>query len=133
MTLQSVAINNFRSIEHLRLSGCRDVNVLIGKNNAGKSTILSAISTVFNSIRGGRVIVPNPEIGKELNFFEKNTSTPIEITLAFSLTPSEKDLLIQGIAAAAPHMKNAAEGFEIDLWLKLTLLIIVVPGFQTRQ
>ena len=55
MLLQSGSIRNFRSIDNLQLSGCRGLNVPIGKNNAGKSNILTAIQTVFNCAKGGCV------------------------------------------------------------------------------
>src|ERR1039458_2436470 len=91
MFLESVSIRNFCSIEELRLADCGRLNILIGKNNAGKSNILKAINAVFNSVNGGTLVVPRPLIGSELNFFNKNTADPIEITLAFSLALAERD------------------------------------------
>src|ERR1035437_4088794 len=87
MFLQSVSVKNFRSIESVRMDGCRGLNILIGKNNAGKSNILSAIHAVFGCIKGGRIVMPHPGIGKDpnLNFFNRNTAEPVEITLQLSL------------------------------------------------
>src|SRR5436305_14490807 len=107
MLLQSASIRNFRSIEELQLSGCRGLNVLIGKNNAGKSNILAAIHAVFNCTRGGRVVVSRPSIASSLNFYNGNTKDPIIITLHFSLALAERDSLLREIASEVPHMKNA--------------------------
>jgi recombinational DNA repair ATPase RecF len=68
MFLQGASVRNFRSIESLQLSGCRELNVLIGKNNAGKSNILAAIHAVFNGTKSGRVVVPRPQISHDVNF-----------------------------------------------------------------
>jgi putative ATP-dependent endonuclease of OLD family len=44
MILKSVKVSGLRSIDETALLGCGALNILIGKNNAGKSNILSAIS-----------------------------------------------------------------------------------------
>ena len=41
-----IEINNFRGISHLRYEP-KQVNLLIGRNNSGKSTILEAIYAVL--------------------------------------------------------------------------------------
>lgn len=43
MYLSSLEIKNFRLIEHLKLEFNKDINVLIGENNSGKSSIIDAI------------------------------------------------------------------------------------------
>jgi len=41
--LQSIKIKNFRGFENLEIDGFNQINLLIGKNNSGKSSILEAI------------------------------------------------------------------------------------------
>lgn len=41
--LESFQINNFRLFQHLEVKRLGRVNLLVGKNNAGKSTFLEAI------------------------------------------------------------------------------------------
>lgn len=36
-------IKNFRSIKKLSLANCKQFNLLIGKNNCGKSTLLESV------------------------------------------------------------------------------------------
>ena len=43
MVFNEVEINNFRGIKHLVLSDLRQINLLVGKNNCGKSTVLDGI------------------------------------------------------------------------------------------
>jgi uncharacterized protein len=46
MRLETVTIERFRGISHGELSGLVDVNILIGRNNSGKSTVLEAITNL---------------------------------------------------------------------------------------
>ena len=41
--INSIEINNFKSIKHLKINGCNTINVFIGQPNAGKSNILEAL------------------------------------------------------------------------------------------
>ena len=124
MFLQSASIKNFRSIEDLQLAGCGRLNVLIGKNNAGKSNILNAIYAVFRCIKGGRIVALRPDVSSELNFFNKNTADHIEVCLEFSLTLAERDVLLRDIASEAPHVKNAVDGLDPSLRLSLSLTVV---------
>jgi putative ATP-dependent endonuclease of the OLD family len=124
MKLESINIKRFRSIENLELTNCGQFNVLIGKNNSGKSNILSAIQAFFACIQSGNVITYEPPIGKEIDFFKKSKPTlPIEIALTFSLTLAERDALIQDIVKEAPQMRNAIEGIDPALLLSVFVSI----------
>lgn len=54
MIIRSVHVRHFRSIAATGLAPCEELNVLIGKNNAGKSNILGAIGLLLNHLRTGR-------------------------------------------------------------------------------
>ena len=43
MIFKEVEINNFRGIKHLFLPNLKQVNLLVGKNNCGKSSVLDAL------------------------------------------------------------------------------------------
>lgn len=43
MNISHIKINNFKSIKKLRIDFNRKLNVLIGENNIGKTTILEAM------------------------------------------------------------------------------------------
>lgn len=127
MKLENVIIKKFRSIEDGELAICGEFNVLIGKNNSGKSSVLSAINAFFNCVKNGEVLALNPNVGKEIDFFNKNTQIPIEITLLFYLTKPEMDVLITDIVTEAPQMKNALDGIEPSLHLSVTLAVMPPP------
>lgn len=50
LRLDSVEIQRFRGIREGKLEGLADVNVLIGRNNSGKSTVLEAITAATDRI-----------------------------------------------------------------------------------
>ena len=86
MRLESVRISGFRSIEETELENCGGFNVLIGKNNSGKSNILTAINTFFSCIQSANVVTSAPPVGDEIDFHNRRTDVPISITLGLSLT-----------------------------------------------
>ena len=124
MKLKSVDISNLRSIDQVTLANCGEFNVLIGKNNSGKSNILSAIQAFFTCVHDGSVVVAEPPFGKNIDFFNRSSKQPIHIILAFSLTLPERDSLVQDIVNEAPQMRNAIEGIDPSLELIVTVTII---------
>ncbi len=134
MRLEVVSIKRFRSIEDIKLADCGDFNVLIGKNNSGKSNILSAIQTFFICIQNGDVITFEPHVDKEIDFFNRQpTQQPIEIVLTFLLSLAERDALIQDIASEAPQVRNAIEGIDPSLKLNVNVSITPAPTFTSSK
>ena len=48
MIIKHLVIENFRAIEYLELDCSNSVNVFIGDNGAGKSTVLDAINILYS-------------------------------------------------------------------------------------
>ena len=82
MIIKSIQVKNFRCIEEATLE--TDIlTVLVGRNGAGKSTFLKALDLFYQ---------PNAYYTEE-DFFNKDTSNPIEITVTFcELTEQEREL-----------------------------------------
>lgn len=80
--IKHISINNFRGIRHLS----QDFDderfiVLIGRGNSGKSTLLTAINYVLS---------PSWNVAfSDLDFYNQNTATPIEIEVTISELPDE--------------------------------------------
>jgi putative ATP-dependent endonuclease of OLD family len=68
MYLESLNIIRYRSIDNVSLSPCGNLNVLIGKNNAGKSNLLLSIEAFFRCLSPDIVLI-HPSIGDEIDFF----------------------------------------------------------------
>ncbi|MFJ2291889.1 AAA family ATPase [Streptomyces sp. NPDC087894] len=73
MHLQTLHVNGFRSVADATLEECGELNVLIGKNNSGKSNILTAIKFFFDFFKGnGNVASTSPDVsrrGESLAYF----------------------------------------------------------------
>lgn len=81
MIINKIEINNFRSIKNVSLN-CDNLTVIIGRNGAGKSSILKAIE-VFYDVSS---LITNED------YFNNDISSPIEIKITFSaLKDEEKD------------------------------------------
>lgn len=123
MILETITIKNFRSIESAALLKCGAFNVLIGKNNSGKSNILWAIHAFFDCIDDAGVVKLRPPIGKPIDHFGHRETESIDITSVFRLTLAHRDSLIQRIISDAPQLKNAVEGLDPSLRLSVTVSI----------
>lgn len=127
MKIQRAIIKRFRSAEELTLEDIGEFNVLIGKNNSGKSNILLAIDSFFACLKGGNIVTAEPSIGAEIDFFEKRIAEPLEIELWFSLEPKERTELLRDIIAEAPQMKNAVEAIEPAVGAIVSIKVINTP------
>ena len=45
--IEGIQIRYFRSVYNVILSNCKDINVITGKNDVGKSNILKALNLFF--------------------------------------------------------------------------------------
>lgn len=128
MKIASIDISRFRSIDSIELQSVGGFNVLIGKNNSGKSNILSAVDTFFTCIQDGQISTLQPPFGKSIDFFDKKVEEPIQITVSFVLTLAERDALLQDIVTEAPQMQNATEGISSRIILLATVVITSQPA-----
>lgn len=48
MLLEGIEIKNYRNIKHTKLDGLKDLNILVGPNNCGKTNILELIFSLTN-------------------------------------------------------------------------------------
>ena len=52
MQICSIKIQNFRSLEEVELNDLSGINILVGRNNAGKSSVFDTISYVAFHVFG---------------------------------------------------------------------------------
>lgn len=77
MYIFAININNFRSFEKFWVFPNSNVNVIVGPNNCGKSTILRALSYVLDPDINYR----QPALLSRFDFHRSNVVQPIEITV----------------------------------------------------
>src|SRR5216684_927687 len=104
MSIRSVHVSGYRSISCTSLANCASLNVLIGKNNAGKSNLFSAIHLLITHLRGGHIARPW-RIGRPLEEFnQREYSRPFQIGVEFDLRPEINAELRGRLTEEAPHL-----------------------------
>jgi AAA15 family ATPase/GTPase len=77
--INNIEISNFKSIKHLKIDGCKKINVFVGQPNAGKSNILEALG-LFGSLNEKLTPLVRYNKNDEL-FFEGDILSNITILL----------------------------------------------------
>ena len=128
MKVEKVQIRNFRSVFSCELGSCGGFNVLIGKNNSGKSNVLFAINAFFSAVQNGDIVSLGPLVNKQLDFYNKNSGSPSEVTLTFLLEEEERAELKAGIIEDSPQMSNAVDNLDPNLRLKVRIGFELQPN-----
>ena len=131
MKVEAVQISNFRSVSYCELKDCSGFNVLIGKNNSGKSNILSSISAFFSAVKEGTLVCLTPLIDKEVDFFDNNSADPAEVTLTFRMTSEEREALVAGITNDFPQLTNAVTSLDPASRLRVRVRFYLKPSVYT--
>ena len=128
MKVETIQIKHFRSISYCELTSCADFNVLIGKNNSGKSNILAAINAFFLAVNEEGIVCLDPAINKDVDFHNKDSSTPVEVALTFLLDEHEFDELVAGLIDDSPQMTNAVNALNRDSRLSVGVRFNMRPN-----
>jgi len=86
MHLSKLLISNYRSIQELTLKFEKGKNIIVGKNNAGKSNIIKAIDLILGE---GSPTWQKSENITSNDFYNGNTSRPIYIFCELCREPNE--------------------------------------------
>jgi putative ATP-dependent endonuclease of the OLD family len=126
MRLESIEVSNYRSIANVKLEPCGDFNVLIGRNNSGKSNILGSIEAFFASIRP-EIINTAPPVGDEIDLFQKEATRQIKIRAIFRPTSDETKQLLKEISEERPQVKTLLEEIRGDARLVMCVAVNSFP------
>jgi ABC-type branched-subunit amino acid transport system ATPase component len=89
MKIKSLHVRRFRSVESASMEECGALNVLIGKNNAGKSNLMTTIPLLLRHLRRGAIAGPWRGERFKDEYTDRITATPIQIGVEFEL-PTER-------------------------------------------
>ena len=110
MKIDAVHIRRFRGLESVSLSGCANLNVFIGRNNSGKSSVLSAIELVISRMKSGKLASLWQTRNRSRDeFTKKDTSLSLQIGLTFDLTPQFNENLRREILKETSGLEVAVE------------------------
>jgi predicted ATPase len=118
MEISKIVIENFKGIEHVELSPVKPINVLIGRNNSGKSSILKCINFLhefFNRNTGKAIGVP-------VGYFREGLSITPELRISISVMQTKEERKEQFIRTKDtwnaqnkdPHISDAAINAQLD-------------------
>ncbi len=110
MGIRSVQIRRFRSIASSGLEKCGALNILIGKNNAGKSNALGAIELTLLHLGRGKVAGNWPVSRRPKGEFnDSDDSTPLRIGIEFDLPTAINEEIRTRLTKEAPHLERSIE------------------------
>ena len=140
MKYTNISIENFRDISHLSLTDFKTINVFVGKNNCGKTSVLEALFVLsgptnplpitINKLRGYK-----GTFDKEI--FEvlfKNLDTQQTINLSCEFDSSETRIL--DIAVIKGQQKNGDTVFagnDSDYFIKGLKLTLTINNSHTKK
>ncbi|WP_121615744.1 ATP-dependent nuclease [Virgibacillus halodenitrificans] len=84
MYISKLNIKNFRCFDDIDIEFNEGINVLIGSNNAGKTTVIKALELIFNRSKPKTLTID--DFNKKIDL-----STPPEITVTATLQSSQND------------------------------------------
>ena len=107
MTFKKIQIKNFRNFDDISVN-LGNNNVFFGMNDIGKTNFLCAVRYLFDrEMRRNDII--------ESDFFKRNTSAPIEITVAIDITEETDD-----VKKLRSKFKGCVGSEDKLLYIKLT-------------
>lgn len=119
MYISTIKIEGFRNFPNNEIAFNDGVNVIIGHNNAGKTSLLKAIGLIINSEMSKRL---------EVDDFCKSTvladlqSTPPEVTITLTILQSkDEDLNSDDLATVSNWLTKLEEPYEAKLTYKFYL------------
>ena len=83
MRIKAIKLENFRAYENETKIKLSDLNVIVGKNDIGKSTVLEALDIFFNENKG-IIKIDKDDINKKC---KENGNTEIKISVIFEELP----------------------------------------------
>ncbi|WP_167536360.1 AAA family ATPase [Streptomyces ficellus] len=120
--LSSMHAQGFRSLQDVSLIDCGELNVLIGKNNSGKSNLLSAVRIFFDFFSsGGEVVSISPAICRSTDWNRQSAERVVTLDAQLSLNEQEIALLKEDIAAEAAQLRNALFTSTHEVGIAITL------------
>ena len=123
MRIKNIYARRYRSLQRVDVLGCGGLNVFIGRNNSGKSNILSTITFLLKHHSHGSIVAPWPNDRAKNDFTDRDYSTPIEIGIEFELPAALNAELRQEIGKESPHLDAS-----IDQLAAADSLSIVLNG-----
>jgi putative ATP-dependent endonuclease of the OLD family len=123
MRIRSMQVRHFRSIENSGLTNCGGLNVLIGKNNAGKSNLLAAVEICLRHLKRGLIASILSHRRATEQFTDRRTDKPYRIAVEFELPADVNEKLRERLSKEAPHLDRSIEQIKAN-----NRIVFVIAG-----
>ena len=126
MYIANIHIKNYRGLKDHSIEFNQGINVIIGENNAGKTTILKALGLIFDSSARRRL--------NRYDFYQgiEDIENPPSITISVKLRSSRDGDTIDDKALVATWLTKLDSPWEAKLTYKYFLPEEEVPKFKDR-
>jgi putative ATP-dependent endonuclease of OLD family len=112
--IKNLYVSNFRGLEFGAINDCGPLNILIGKNNAGKSSLLAAIPILFEHLAEGGISATWKALRPKEEFTNRETQRDLQLGIELRPTKSQKDELCKELYAIAPHLDKGIEAINSE-------------------
>ncbi len=112
--IRNLHIRNFRSLASTSMRDCGPLNVLIGKNNAGKSSALVAIPLIFEHLASGRIASPWRTDRHAEQYTHRDTDRLLQLGIELALSESVREALSDQLRVTAPHLGKSIEQLQTE-------------------
>jgi predicted ATPase len=128
MHLRDLKASNFRSVREQELRDCGTFNVLIGKNNSGKSNLLAAVAALFDVLTRRTLSSARTKLGLDDDFFGRNTEIPISILAQISVDEEVITGVFSRIGQEFPQVQQALPQINASDYLIVEVCIQQNPA-----
>jgi len=111
--LEKVVIRNFRSLKHVKLMFQRDITLLVGENDVGKSSVLDIVEWALSVPKFGKEPTGKKSIFSVLDINHNAEVQEVEITLSLLENATITD--IKYLLTPVEETENAPLKYEVSL------------------
>lgn len=127
MRIKALHFRNFRGLQSTGLPSCSGFNVLIGKNNAGKSSILAGLELVLEHLEKGRFSFQKPLPRPHDEFTHREHAKGFQIGLQLELNHELLGELKEPISSSMPSLEVAIAAIESE-FLSILFDGLIIDG-----
>ena len=112
MEISEITIRNFKGIKEVTLGPIKSINVLIGRNNSGKSSVLTCLQLLnkyFMAVGSAKVDQPNITLSVPNECFKREEveNTGFEVSVKVEQTREEREAQFKGLVELNPGQMDA--------------------------
>lgn len=131
--IKNLHVSNFRGLESGAINDCGPLNILIGKNNAGKSSLLAAIPILFAHLAEGGISATWTAPRPKEEFTHRETHRSLQLGIELRPTKIQKDELCKELYAIAPHLDKGIESVREEESISFIFRFILEDGRTPYQ